>query len=118
MNAQTAQGWSSLKELDEKRMEDIAYDEEQARRSRNLFSSIVMAALDDAISDDKKYGNGAEQIARWARSRDGRMILTCAGINPSERVVAGLVAFVQRGVKTYNALTKEKQDTEEPDDRL
>jgi hypothetical protein len=49
----------------------------------------VLAALDDAIADDKKYGNGPEQIARWARSRDGREVLSCAGIDPNERVVKG-----------------------------
>ena len=27
----------------------------------------LVTALDDAIADDKKYGNGPEQIARWAR---------------------------------------------------
>ena len=42
-----------------------------ANRARKLFAAVVLAALDDAIADDKKYGNGPEQIARWARSRDG-----------------------------------------------
>ena len=44
---------------------------DQGGRAQRLFAAVVLAALDDAIADDKKYGNGAEQIARWARSRDG-----------------------------------------------
>ena len=43
-----------------------AFNFEQGQRARKLFAAVVLAALDDAISDDKKYGNGAEQIARWA----------------------------------------------------
>ena len=34
-------------------------------RACKLFAAVVLAALDDAIVDDKKYGNGPEQIARW-----------------------------------------------------
>ena len=66
-----------------------AFNYEQGQRSRKLFAAVVLAALDDAIADDKKYGNGPEQIARWARSRDGREVLSCAGIDPNERVVTG-----------------------------
>ena len=71
---------------------------------------ILLAALDDAIADDKKYGNGAEQIARWARSRDGREVLSCAGIDPNERVVKGLVEFVSKGVRTSVALSREESE--------
>jgi len=63
----------------------VAWDNEQGIRARKLFAGVVLAALDDAIADDKKYGNGPEQIARWARSRDGREVLSCAGIDPNER---------------------------------
>ena len=38
---------------------------DQGGRAQRLFAAVVLAALDDAIADDKKYGNGAEQIARW-----------------------------------------------------
>jgi len=67
-----------------------------------------LAALDDAIADDKKYGNGPEQIARWARSRDGREVLSCAGIDPNERVVTGLMDFVSKGIRTSVALSREE----------
>ena len=71
---------------------------------------VVLAALDDAIADDKKYGNGPEQIARWARSRDGREVLSCAGIDPNERVVEGLMDFVGKGVRTSVALSREESE--------
>ncbi len=81
--------------------------DEQGDRCRKLFAAVILATLDDALLDDKKYGTGAETIARWARSRDGREVLSCAGINPSERTVEGLVAFVGKGVSTNVALSKE-----------
>jgi len=87
-----------------------AFNYEQGSRARKLFAAVVLAALDDAIADDKKYGNGPEQIARWARSRDGREVLSCAGIDPNERVVTGLMEFVGRGVRTSVALSREESE--------
>ena len=96
------------------RMKDFvdgtAFNNEQGNRARKLFAAVVLAALDDAIADDKKYGNGPEQIARWARSRDGREVLTCAGIDPNERVVSGLMEFVAKGVRTSVALSREESE--------
>ena len=91
-------------------VDGTAFNEEQGNRARKLFAAVVLAALDDAIADDKKYGNGPEQIARWARSRDGREVLTCAGIHPTERVVHGLMKFVARGVRTSVALPREESE--------
>lgn len=90
------------------RVDATAFNFEQGMRSRKLFAAVVLAALDDAIADDKKFGNGPEQIARWARSRDGREVLTCAGIDPNERVVKGLMEFVSKGVRTSVALSREE----------
>lgn len=87
-----------------------AYTNDQGVRARRLFAAVVLAALDDAIADDKKYGNGAEVIARWARSRDGRDVLMCAGIDPCERTVEGLMEFVSRGVRTSVALSREESE--------
>ncbi len=89
-------------------VDGTAFNNEQGNRARKLFAAVVLAALDDAIADDKKYGNGPEQIARWARSRDGREVLTCAGIDPNERVVKGLMEFVSKGVRTSVALSREE----------
>ncbi|MCY3879047.1 MAG: DUF6280 family protein [Rhodobacteraceae bacterium] len=90
--------------------DDTAFNHEQGSRARKLFAAVVLAALDDAIVDHKKYGNGPEVIARWARSRDGREVLTCAGIDPNERVVDGLRAFVSRGIRTSVALSREESE--------
>lgn len=92
------------------RVDATAFNFEQGTRSRKLFAAIVLAALDDAIADDKKFGNGPEQIARWARSRDGREVLSCAGIDPNERVVKGLMEFVSKGVRTSVALSREESE--------
>ncbi len=87
-----------------------AFQNDQGARAQKLFAAVVLAALDDAIADDKKYGNGAESIARWARSRDGREVLMCAGIDPNERCVHGMVEFVSRGVRTSVALSREESE--------
>jgi len=91
-------------------VDGTAFNYEQGQRSRKLFAAVVLAALDDAIADDKKYGNGPEQIARWARSRDGREVLSCSGIDPNERVVKGLMEFVAKGVRTSVALSREESE--------
>ena len=91
-------------------IDGTAYNNEQGNRARKLFAAVVLAALDDAIADDKKFGNGPDQIARWARSKDGREVLTCAGIDPNERVVEGLMNFVAKGVRTSVALSREESE--------
>ncbi len=91
-------------------IDTMAQTNDQGARARRLFAAVVLAALDDAIADDKKYGNGHEQIARWARSRDGREVLSCAGIEPNERVVKGMMEFVGRGVRTSVALSREESE--------
>jgi hypothetical protein len=73
---------------------------------QQLFASVVLAAIDDAIVDEKSNGNGVQAIANWAQSRDGHTVLRCAGIEPCQRAVTGLQAFVRKGVKTSSALTR------------
>ncbi len=87
-----------------------AYSNDQGKRAQKLFAAVVLAALDDAIADNKKYGNGVEAIARWARSRDGREVLMNAGIEPTERCVSGMMEFVGRGVRTSVALSREESE--------
>ncbi|MHA3977835.1 DUF6280 family protein [Halovulum sp. GXIMD14794] len=91
-------------------VDQTAYANDQGKRAQKLFAAVVLAALDDAIADDKKYGNGQEVIARWARSRDGREVLTCAGIEANERTVKGLMDFVSKGVRTSVALSREESE--------
>ncbi len=87
-----------------------AWSNDQGSRAQKLFAAVVLAALDDAIADDKKYGNGPDVIARWARSKDGREVLMCAGIDPTERCVNGLMEFVKKGVRTSVALSREESE--------
>lgn len=89
-----------------------SYTNDQGARARKLFAAVVLAALDDAVMEQRKNGTGVESIARWARSRDGREVLTCAGIEPNERSVKGLMAFVERGVRTSVALRGEREEDE------
>jgi Family of unknown function (DUF6280) len=91
-------------------VDEVAFTNDQGARAQKLFAAVVLAALDDAIADDKKYGNGADVIARWARSRDGREVLMCAGIDPNERTVKGMMEFVRRGVRTSVALSREESE--------
>lgn len=84
-------------------MEDIAFVSDQAARARRMFAAVVMAALDDAIKEEEKNGTGVAGIASWARSRDGRQVLSNAGIDPNERTVELMMAFVARGVRSAAA---------------
>lgn len=94
-------------------MIDVEYENpgrasEQASRMRKLFAAVVMTAIDDAISENQDgNGYGTSRIRRWARSKDGREVLSCAGIDPGERAVQGILAFVERGIRTSVALSKE-----------
>ncbi|MFO7855956.1 MAG: DUF6280 family protein [Paracoccaceae bacterium] len=90
-----------------------SFTNDQGARARKLFSAVVLAALDDAVMEQRKNGTGVENIARWARSRDGREVLTCAGIDPNERTVKGLMEFVAKGIRTSVALRGERDEEEE-----
>jgi hypothetical protein len=89
---------------------------DQGMRARRLFAAVVLAALDDAIVDQRKNGSGVEGIARWARSKDGREVLSCAGIEPNERTVKGLMEFVGRGIRTSVALRGEDRGAAEAEE--
>ena len=79
---------------------------QSASPQQKLFASIVLTAIDDAIVEEKKCGAGVIGIARWARSRDGQLVLRCAGIEPSQRAVDGLQNFVRDGIRTSCALSR------------
>ena len=93
-------------------VDNSALKNDQGARAQRLFAAVVLAALDDAIADDRKYGNGPEQIARWARSRDGREVLMCAGIDPNERCISGMIEFVKKGIRTSVALSREESESQ------
>ena len=81
-----------------------AFNSEQGNRARKLFAAVVLAALDDAIADDRKYGNGPEQIARWARSRDGRRKST--RLNSSHITISYAVFCLKKKKKHNKQKTK------------
>lgn len=84
-------------------MDIISFKAEQAKRAQKMFAAVVLAALDDAILDEKKHGNGVQGIALWARSKDGRLIMNSAGLEPNERTITNMQAFVRRGIRTTAA---------------
>lgn len=87
-------------------MDALAWGRSQGDRARKMFSAVVLAVLDDAVRDEKKLGAGmgVESVVRWARSQDGRLVLSCAGIDPTERAIQGLADFVRRGERVSSAL--------------
>ena len=91
-------------------VDGTAFNNEQGNRARKLFAAVVLAALDDAIADDKKYGNGPgtdRPLGPFPRRARGA---SCAGIDPNERVVTGLMDFVGKGVRTSVALSREESE--------
>jgi translation initiation factor 1 (eIF-1/SUI1) len=94
--------------------ERVARRNEEALRIRKMWVAVILAALDDAISDNEhRPGVGVVRIIRWARSRDGRTVLTLAGLEPGETTVSSLANFVKRGVRTATALSLRNLDRKE-----
>ncbi|MEM9762760.1 MAG: DUF6280 family protein [Pseudomonadota bacterium] len=80
-------------------MDDIGVINEQGARCRKLFAAVVLAALDDAVKEQKEQGSGVESIATWARTRDGKLVLSNAGLELNERTITLLQEFVARGIR-------------------
>ena len=80
--------------------------EQHANAARKMWAAVVLAAVDDAIRDNRKTGKGTIYLRRWLSSRDGAEVLHNAGLDAGERVTAGLVAYVERGALTSGGLTR------------
>lgn len=80
-------------------LDTIGMMNEQGSRCRKLFAAVVLAALDDAVKEQKETGTGVESIATWARTRDGKLVLSSAGLEISERTITLLMDFVRRGIR-------------------
>ncbi|MEL7347470.1 MAG: DUF6280 family protein [Pseudomonadota bacterium] len=80
-------------------LDTIGMMNEQGSRCRKLFAAVVLAALDDAVKEQKESGTGVESIAAWARTRDGKLVLSNAGLELSERTISLLMDFVRRGIR-------------------
>ena len=78
---------------------------DQAARMRAMWSAVALTSLNDAIRhasrESKKHkGRALKTLTLWANSRDGREVLSLAGINPDKRVTDCMVAFAAKGVPT------------------
>jgi len=78
---------------------------DQAARMRVMWSAVVLTAINDAIhhtarESKKNKGQALNSLALWANSRNGREVLSLAGINPDKRTTECMVAFAAKGVPT------------------
>ena len=78
---------------------------EQAARMRAMWSAVVITAINDVIRhaarEPKKHkGLALNTLVLWANSRNGREVISMAGINPDKRVTDCMVSFAAKGVKT------------------
>ena len=85
---------------------------EQATRMRTMWSAVVLTTINDAIRhtarESKKHkGRALNTMALWANSRNGREVLSLAGIDPDKRVTDGMVAFAAKGVPTKQPRKRE-----------
>ena len=56
-------------------------------------------AIRHTATESKKHkGRALKTLTLWANSRDGREVLSMAGINPDKRVTDRMVAFAAKGV--------------------
>lgn len=68
--------------------------QQQGDAARKMWAAVVLAALDDAIRENRKSktgDQGTEYLVRWMKSRDGREVMTNAGIEPGPRAWNGMV---------------------------
>ena len=78
---------------------------EQSARMRAMWSAVALTTIDDAIRhtarESKKHkGRALKTLELWANSRNGREVLSLAGIAPDKRVTDSMVAFAAKGVLT------------------
>ena len=76
---------------------------DQAARMRTMWSAVALTAINDAIrhasrESKKNKGQALNSLALWANSRDGREVLSLAGIDPDKRVTDCMLAFAAKGV--------------------
>ena len=78
---------------------------DQAARMRVLWSAVALTSLNDAIhhaskESEKNKGRALKTLELWANSRDGREVLSLAGIDPDKCTTDGMIAFAAKGVPT------------------
>ena len=60
-----------------------------------------------ARESKKNKGQALNSLALWANSRNGREVLSLAGINPDKRTTDRMVAFAAKGIPTTQPRKKE-----------
>lgn len=83
-------------------------DHSHAGACRRLWGAVVIAALNEYWGDRQAAlrrvatagmaHRHVERAERYFRSRDGRHVLSLAGIDPNDRAIAGLVSIVAGNV--------------------
>ena len=61
-------------------------------------------------SPKKHKGRALKTLELWANSRDGREVLSLAGIDPDKCTTDGMIAFAAKGVPTT---TRRKRETDQ-----
>ena len=84
---------------------------DQAARMRDMWSAVVITAINDAIhhaarEPNKHKGRALKTLTLWANSRDGREVLSMAGIDPDKLVTDCMVAFAVKGVPSTTSRKK------------
>jgi len=84
---------------------------DQAARMRAMWSAVVLTSLNDATrhtatESKKNKGRALKTLTLWANSRDGREVLSPAGINPDKRTTECMLAFAAKGVPTTTRRAK------------
>ena len=70
--------------------------------------NITQYAIRHASRESKKHkGRALKTLTLWANSRDGREVLSLAGIDPDKRVTDRMIAFAAKGVPTTQPGKKE-----------
>jgi hypothetical protein len=77
--------------------------DEQAARMKDMWSAVVLTSINDAIhhasrESKKNKGRALKTLELWANSRDGREVLSLAGIDPDKRTTDCMLAFAAKGV--------------------
>ena len=85
---------------------------DQATRMRAMWSAVVLTSLNDAIrhaarEPNKHKGRALNTLALWVNSRDGREVISMAGIDPDKLVTERMLAFAAKGVPTTTRRKKE-----------
>ena len=85
---------------------------DQAARMRAMWSAVVITAINDAIrhaarEPNKHKGRALNNLALWANSRNGREVISMAGIDPDKLVTDCMVAFAVKGVPLTQLRKKE-----------